>query len=186
MPFCRLVGRLSSKVQLSVFAAIILFLSASLIRVLPRSLRPSTAHQVVIARHLHPSLSASNMVDASEHAEHKHNEATANQSGGLACEGGSSNGTLSEGHPPQKPGARFPLNTCASSPCLLGDNESYPMHRAVEGVPFYTPAIHPSSGTALSHKKPPKLFEQWQLRDAHFKNRIIVSPMCQCAAFSHH
>ncbi|KAK3343380.1 hypothetical protein B0T25DRAFT_298804 [Lasiosphaeria hispida] len=57
---------------------------------------------------------------------------------------------------------------------------------AAEGVPFYTPAQSPSSGTAVTpqpdDKPVPKLFTPLKIRGVELQNRILVSPMCQYSA----
>ena len=57
---------------------------------------------------------------------------------------------------------------------------------AAEGVPFYTPAQNPPSGTAIlpedKSKKLPKLFTPLKIRDLVLPNRLWVSPMCQYSA----
>jgi len=60
------------------------------------------------------------------------------------------------------------------------------VNEAAEGVPFFTPAQNPPSGTAFlpddRTKKLPKLFTPIKIRDVVMPNRIWVSPMCQYSA----
>ncbi|KAH8901889.1 FMN-linked oxidoreductase [Coniochaeta sp. PMI_546] len=59
-------------------------------------------------------------------------------------------------------------------------------NEAAEGVPYYTPAQKPPSGTAVTpqpdNKPVPKLFTPLKIRGVEFQNRIMVSPMCQYSA----
>ncbi|KAI1103372.1 NADPH dehydrogenase [Jackrogersella minutella] len=59
-------------------------------------------------------------------------------------------------------------------------------NRGAEGVPFFTPAQDPPSGTALDPQpdgKPiPKLFTPLKVRGVTFQNRIALSPLCQYSA----
>ncbi|RPD54649.1 FMN-linked oxidoreductase [Lentinus tigrinus ALCF2SS1-7] len=52
------------------------------------------------------------------------------------------------------------------------------------GVPFFTPAQYPPSGTAVADdlSSLPKLFQPIKIRGVEFHNRIWVSPMCQYSA----
>ncbi|KGO47439.1 Aldolase-type TIM barrel [Penicillium expansum] len=52
-----------------------------------------------------------------------------------------------------------------------------PIHQA-EGLPYFTPANN--AGAAINPRDPdtPTLFRPLQIRDATFKNRVIVAPMC--------
>ncbi|KAG6843823.1 hypothetical protein H0H87_012882 [Tephrocybe sp. NHM501043] len=54
------------------------------------------------------------------------------------------------------------------------------------GVPYFTPAQHPPSGTALNPQpdgKPiPTLFQPFKIRGQEFHNRIFLSPLCQYSA----
>lgn len=49
------------------------------------------------------------------------------------------------------------------------------------GVPYYTPAQTPPSGTAIS-ENPPKLFKPLTVRGVTFQNRIFLAPLCQYSA----
>ena len=82
------------------------------------------------------------------------------------------------GHPPQKSGAKYPVNV--SSGHDIRSNADGDVQTAVPGVPFYTPHTAPPSGELLNKKADaPKLFEPLTIRNVTFKNRIWVSPMCQ-------
>ncbi|KAJ5770667.1 uncharacterized protein N7511_002718 [Penicillium nucicola] len=49
------------------------------------------------------------------------------------------------------------------------------------GVPYYTPAQRPPSGTATI-ENPPKLFDPLTVRGVTFQNRIFLAPLCQYSA----
>ncbi|KAF5391154.1 hypothetical protein D9757_003083 [Collybiopsis confluens] len=59
-------------------------------------------------------------------------------------------------------------------------------NKPAAGVPFFTPAQTPTSGTALDPQpdgKPiPKLFTPISIRDLTFQNRIFLAPLCQYSA----
>ncbi|KZT41363.1 NADH:flavin oxidoreductase/NADH oxidase [Sistotremastrum suecicum HHB10207 ss-3] len=57
----------------------------------------------------------------------------------------------------------------------------------VPGVQQYFPSNEPEIGTLYSsNKSPPKLFQPITIRSTTFKNRIWVSPMCQCSSDNGH
>ncbi|PSR80698.1 hypothetical protein PHLCEN_2v6614 [Hermanssonia centrifuga] len=60
------------------------------------------------------------------------------------------------------------------------------VNAAAAGVPYFTPAQIPASGTALDPQpdgKPiPKLFQPLRIRGLEFHNRIWLSPLCQYSA----
>lgn len=63
--------------------------------------------------------------------------------------------------------------------------------RPAEGVPFYTPAQEPPSGTALNldparPRGTPTLFRPLTVRGVTLANRFVVSPMCQYSADDGH
>ncbi|KAI1378130.1 NADPH dehydrogenase [Hypoxylon crocopeplum] len=66
-----------------------------------------------------------------------------------------------------------------------GQPKSIP-NKAAEGVPFYTPAQEPPSGTALDpqpDRSPiPRLFTPLKIRGVTLQNRIALSPLCQYSA----
>ncbi|KAI0202392.1 FMN-linked oxidoreductase [Astrocystis sublimbata] len=52
-----------------------------------------------------------------------------------------------------------------------------------EGVPYYTPAQDPPSGTSLEDEGAhPKLFTPLKIREVTFPNRIFLAPLCQYSA----
>ncbi|KAK7735939.1 NADH-dependent flavin oxidoreductase [Cytospora paraplurivora] len=59
-------------------------------------------------------------------------------------------------------------------------------NKPAEGVPFFTPAQEPPSGTALDPQPNgapiPKLFTPLKIRGVTFQNRIFLSPLCQYSA----
>ncbi|KAF7980703.1 hypothetical protein HWV62_37161 [Athelia sp. TMB] len=61
---------------------------------------------------------------------------------------------------------------------------------AAKGVPFYTPAQVPASGTAIvpqpSGREVPLLFKPLTIRGTTFQNRIFLSPLCQYSAENGH
>ncbi|KIK64023.1 hypothetical protein GYMLUDRAFT_241244 [Collybiopsis luxurians FD-317 M1] len=63
-------------------------------------------------------------------------------------------------------------------------------NRPAPGVPFFTPAQTPASGTALDPqpdgKSIPKLFTPIKIRDLTFQNRIFLAPLCQYSATNGH
>ncbi|KAG5732248.1 putative NADPH dehydrogenase C23G7.10c [Termitomyces sp. T112] len=65
---------------------------------------------------------------------------------------------------------------------MTPDNPNVP----AKGVPYFTPAQDPPSGTALdpqpSGKSIPKLFQPLKIRELEFHNRIFLSPLCQYSA----
>ncbi|TAQ83707.1 hypothetical protein B7494_g7969 [Chlorociboria aeruginascens] len=63
-------------------------------------------------------------------------------------------------------------------------------NKAAPGVPYFTPAQEPPSGTA-SNPQPdgspiPKLFTPFTIRSTTFQNRIMLSPLCQYSAQNGH
>lgn len=56
-------------------------------------------------------------------------------------------------------------------------------NKAADGVPFFTPAQDPPSGTAVDPQPDgaviPKLFTPLKIRGVAFQNRIFLSPLCQ-------
>ncbi|KAK8182616.1 NADH-dependent flavin oxidoreductase [Phyllosticta citribraziliensis] len=64
------------------------------------------------------------------------------------------------------------------------------VNRAAEGVPYFTPAQNPPSGTAWepqSGGKPiPKLFQPLKIRGITLQNRIGLAPLCQYSAQDGH
>ncbi|KAF5368861.1 hypothetical protein D9758_002879 [Tetrapyrgos nigripes] len=64
------------------------------------------------------------------------------------------------------------------------------INKPAPGVPFFTPAQNPPSGTALESQpndKPiPKLFTPIKIRNVTFQNRIFVPPLCQYSADNGH
>ncbi|KIK59189.1 hypothetical protein GYMLUDRAFT_44943 [Collybiopsis luxurians FD-317 M1] len=63
-------------------------------------------------------------------------------------------------------------------------------NRPAPGVPFFTPAQNPASGTALDPqpdgKSIPKLFTPIKIRDVTFQNRIFLAPLCQYSSANGH
>ncbi|KAF7971891.1 hypothetical protein HWV62_19509 [Athelia sp. TMB] len=61
---------------------------------------------------------------------------------------------------------------------------------AAKGVPYFTPAQVPASGTAIvpqpSGKEVPLLFQPLTIRGTTFHNRIFLSPLCQYSADNGH
>lgn len=59
-------------------------------------------------------------------------------------------------------------------------------NKAAAGVPFFTPAQDPPSGTAVDPQPDgvaiPKLFTPLKIRGVTFQNRIFLSPLCQYSA----
>ncbi|ROV98397.1 hypothetical protein VMCG_07144 [Cytospora schulzeri] len=68
-----------------------------------------------------------------------------------------------------------PPSQAASKPSLH--------NKAADGVPFFTPAQDPPSGTALDPQPNgvpiPRLFTPLKIRGVTFQNRIFLSPLCQ-------
>ncbi|THU93526.1 NADH:flavin oxidoreductase 1 [Dendrothele bispora CBS 962.96] len=64
------------------------------------------------------------------------------------------------------------------------------VNKPAPGVPFYSPAQDPPSGTPVDpqpNDKPiPKLFTPIKIRDVTFQNRIFVPPLCQYSADDGH
>ncbi|KAM0329841.1 hypothetical protein ACHAQA_004006 [Verticillium albo-atrum] len=58
-------------------------------------------------------------------------------------------------------------------------------NKPAAGVPFYTPAQEPPSGTATG-TNPPTLFTPLKIRSVELNNRLVVSPMCQYSADNGH
>ncbi|KDQ58338.1 hypothetical protein JAAARDRAFT_34138 [Jaapia argillacea MUCL 33604] len=62
----------------------------------------------------------------------------------------------------------------------------YLFNAPAPGIPYFTPAQVPASGTALNPQpdgKPiPKLFQPIKIRGLEFHNRIFLSPLCQYSA----
>ncbi|KAH9912673.1 FMN-linked oxidoreductase [Epithele typhae] len=50
------------------------------------------------------------------------------------------------------------------------------------GVPYFTPAQYPPSGTAAADSDVPTLFKPIKIRGVEFQNRIWLSPLCQYSA----
>ncbi|KAH9912684.1 FMN-linked oxidoreductase [Epithele typhae] len=50
------------------------------------------------------------------------------------------------------------------------------------GVPYFTPAQYPPSGTAAADRDVPTLFKPIKIRGVEFQNRIWLSPLCQYSA----
>ncbi|KAK1753577.1 hypothetical protein QBC47DRAFT_403919 [Echria macrotheca] len=71
-------------------------------------------------------------------------------------------------------------------PAQDGNKEQDIYNDGAEGVPFYTPAQRPPSGTAVDPQpdgKPiPKLFTPLKIRGVQLQNRILLSPLCQYSA----
>ena len=67
-----------------------------------------------------------------------------------------------------------------------GVQESAPVNKAADNMPYFTPAQIPAPGTALDDQSPgkpiPKLFTPIKIRGLTMQNRIWVSPMCQYSA----
>lgn len=73
-----------------------------------------------------------------------------------------------------------------------GPNEAGEQHKQdifnepQEGIPYYSPAQKPPSGTAVTpqpdHKPVPKLFQPLKIRGVEMQNRIMLSPLCQYSA----
>ncbi|KAL1748536.1 NADH:flavin oxidoreductase 1 [Schizophyllum fasciatum] len=63
-------------------------------------------------------------------------------------------------------------------------------NKAAAGVPFFTPAQEPPSGTAINPqpdgKAIPKLFTPIKIRDLQMQNRIWLSPLCQYSSKEGH
>ncbi|KAK7517563.1 NADH-dependent flavin oxidoreductase-like protein [Phyllosticta citriasiana] len=63
-------------------------------------------------------------------------------------------------------------------------------NKAAEGIPYFTPAQNPPSGTAWvpqsSGKPIPKLFQPLKLRGLTLQNRIGLAPLCQYSAQDGH
>lgn len=64
-------------------------------------------------------------------------------------------------------------------------NGNHPLivNRPAKGIPYFTPAQTPASGTAYDDQKElPKLFQPLTIRGLTFHNRIWLSPLCQYSA----
>lgn len=79
----------------------------------------------------------------------------------------------------------------------MGITNKLTASRPAPGVPFYTPAQDPPSGTALDlpvpdgdkdkkHDSVPTLFRPLTIRGVTLSNRFVVSPMCQYSADGGH